>query len=66
MILDGGMGTMIQSYKLTEEQFRGRPLLVRFVLSLIVFLWYIPVSPCMLSLAIQLTYTEFTETILTL
>ena len=23
MILDGGMGTMIQSYSLTEEQFRG-------------------------------------------
>ena len=45
MILDGGMGTMIQSYKLTEEQFRGKPLIFRFVLSLIEFLWYIHVSP---------------------
>ena len=24
MILDGGMGTMIQSYHLSEEQFRGQ------------------------------------------
>lgn len=23
MVLDGAMGTMIQSYNLTEEQFRG-------------------------------------------
>ena len=23
LVLDGGMGTMIQSYKLTEEDFRG-------------------------------------------
>lgn len=24
MVLDGAMGTMIQKYKLSEEQFRGR------------------------------------------
>lgn len=24
MILDGGMGTMIQSYRLEEEDFRGK------------------------------------------
>ena len=36
MILDGGMGTMIQSYRLEEEDFRGKLKRAQYVL------WRVP------------------------
>jgi len=34
MILDGGMGTMIQSYHLEEEDFRGKCFKINHILTL--------------------------------